>query len=103
VLGKTSLVYHLAWMFKNLGLSVVAADFDPQANLTAAFLEDERIEELAESAEKQTLMGALQPLAEPMGELREPYVEIIEERLALLVGDLDLSTFEDKFSKLFGG
>jgi chromosome partitioning protein len=33
--GKTTLVYHLAWMFAELGLSVLAADLDPQANLTS--------------------------------------------------------------------
>jgi cellulose biosynthesis protein BcsQ len=36
--GKTTLVYHLAWMYQELGLGVVALDLDPQANLTAAFL-----------------------------------------------------------------
>ena len=44
--GKTSLVYHLGWMYADLGLSVVAADLDPQANLTSMFLSDERLEEL---------------------------------------------------------
>jgi chromosome partitioning protein len=34
--GKTSLVYHLAWMYRDLGLRVLAADFDPQANLTTS-------------------------------------------------------------------
>lgn len=34
--GKTSLVYHLAWMYADLGTRVVAADLDPQANLSAA-------------------------------------------------------------------
>ena len=28
--GKTTLVYHLAWMYAELGYSVVAADLDPQ-------------------------------------------------------------------------
>ena len=37
--GKTSLVYHLAWMYADLGLSVLAADLDPQANLTTMFLD----------------------------------------------------------------
>ena len=32
--GKTTLVYHLAMMFADRGLRVLAADFDPQANLT---------------------------------------------------------------------
>jgi cellulose biosynthesis protein BcsQ len=38
----TSLVSNLASMYADLGLSVVAADLDPQANLTSMFLDDER-------------------------------------------------------------
>ncbi len=49
--GKTSLVYHLAWMYHDLGLRVLVADFDPQANLTAAFLAEERLEEIWLAAE----------------------------------------------------
>ena len=30
--GKTSLVYHLSWMFSDLGMKVLAADLDPQSN-----------------------------------------------------------------------
>ncbi len=41
--GKTSLVYHLAWMYSELGWNVLAADFDPQANLTSMFLEDDEV------------------------------------------------------------
>lgn len=44
--GKTSLVYHLAWMYADLGLRVIAADLDPQANLTSAFLDEGRLEQL---------------------------------------------------------
>lgn len=44
--GKTTLVYNLAWMFAELGLSVVVADLDPQANLTSMFLEEEELESL---------------------------------------------------------
>jgi cellulose biosynthesis protein BcsQ len=42
-LGKTSLVYHLAWMMAEKRLRVVAADLDPQANLTANFLSEDRL------------------------------------------------------------
>lgn len=35
--GKTSLVYHIAWMLSELGWNVLAADLNPQANLTGAF------------------------------------------------------------------
>ena len=44
--GKTSLVYHLAWMFSEMGKRVVAIDLDPQANLTSAFLTEEKLERL---------------------------------------------------------
>ena len=42
--GKTTLVYHLAWMYAELGYSVVAADLNPQANLSAVFLDEHRLE-----------------------------------------------------------
>ncbi|MBK9462575.1 MAG: ParA family protein [Sphingobacteriales bacterium] len=35
--GKTTLVYHTAWMLAELGYKVLVADFDPQTNLTAIF------------------------------------------------------------------
>ena len=51
--GKTSLVYHLAWMYARLGVNVLAADLDPQANLTSMFLDDEKLEPLwPESGER---------------------------------------------------
>ena len=44
--GKTTLVYHIAWMMKELGKKVLAADLDPQANLSSMFLDEERLETL---------------------------------------------------------
>ena len=41
--GKTSLVFHLAWMYADLGLRVLAADLDPQANLTSMFIDEDRL------------------------------------------------------------
>ena len=34
--GKTSLLYHLAWMFAELHKRVIVVDLEPQANLTTA-------------------------------------------------------------------
>ncbi|WP_419163757.1 ParA family protein [Candidatus Palauibacter sp.] len=42
--GKTPLVYHLAWMLSEMDRSVLAVDLDPQANLTAAFLSEGVVE-----------------------------------------------------------
>ena len=44
--GKTSLVYHMAWMFSEMGKRIVAIDLDPQANLTSAFLPEDQLEAL---------------------------------------------------------
>ncbi|GAA4670509.1 hypothetical protein GCM10023347_25390 [Streptomyces chumphonensis] len=47
--GKTTLSYHLAHMIRRLGLTVLAVDLDPQANLTSMCLEETEIEELWEN------------------------------------------------------
>lgn len=97
--GKTSLVYHLAWMFSDLGLKVVAADFDPQANLTSMFLDEKRLIELwPDDNHPQTIYGCIKPILLGTGDIKEPHVEHIAEGLGLLVGDLGLSSFEDKLS-----
>lgn len=97
--GKTSLVYHLAWMYADLGLSVVAADLDPQANLTSMFVDDEQLEEFwPDGAHDQTLYGAIQPLLEGTGDVRPPHVEEVAPGLGLVIGDLLLSAAEDELS-----
>jgi cellulose biosynthesis protein BcsQ len=98
--GKTSLVYHLSWMYADIGLKVLAADLDPQANLTAAFLEEERLEEFWPDGEhNKTVYGCIEPLLRGVGDILEsPHAEEIDERIHLLVGDLALSRFEDELS-----
>lgn len=96
--GKTSLVYHLAWMYSDLGLNVVAADLDPQANLTSMFLDDDRLEELWEQGTDGTVYDALRPLLEGTGDIDEPHVEDLNAGPGLLVGDLRLSATEDELS-----
>ncbi len=97
--GKTSLAYHLAWMFAERGHRVLAADLDPQANLSSAFLDESRLEALwNQGAPRGTLAGPLEPLIEGTGGLGEVHVEEIAERLGLVVGDLSLSAFEDELS-----
>lgn len=97
--GKTSLVYHLAWIFADLGLQVLAVDLDPQANLSSMFLDEDRLEELwPEGEHPQSLLGAIQPLLRGMGDISPPHVEEIDDNLGLIVGDLGLSSFEDELS-----
>lgn len=97
--GKTSLVYHLAWMYARLGVNVLAADLDPQANLTSMFLDDEELEPLwPDSGERPTVYGALRPLLEGTGDVATPHVEEPKPGLGLVVGDLLLATAEDELS-----
>lgn len=102
--GKTSLVYHLAWMYRDLGLRVLAADFDPQANLTSAFLDEDRLEEIWLAADQpNTVFRCFQPLIRGIGDIAAPSLETIDEGLALLNGDLQLSSFEDELSDEWPG
>jgi chromosome partitioning protein len=98
--GKTSLVYHLSWMYADMGLRVVAADLDPQANLTSAFLDEDRLIELWPDGEHpDTIFGCIRPVQRGIGDIGNPHLEIIDNPLALLVGDLLLSSFEDNLSE----
>jgi chromosome partitioning protein len=100
--GKTSLVYHLAWMYSQLGLRVVAADLDPQANLTTAFLDEDRLEEFwFDAFNSGTIFEFVQPLKRGIGDIASPTLEFVTDRLALLAGDLALSSFEDTLSEVW--
>lgn len=109
--GKTSLVYHLAWMYADMGWRVVAADLDPQANLTSAFLDEDRLDYLwPEGNHPDTVYGSVQPLIQGTGDIAEPHLEEVDEGyqpilfgspIALIVGDLLLSNFEDELSDVW--
>jgi len=100
--GKTTMVYHLAWMFADQKLNVIAADLDPQSNLTAAFLDEDRLEEVVSPENhSKTIYGALQPLKDGEGDVAAPFVERINENLGLIPGDMALSTFEDQLSEVW--
>jgi len=99
--GRASLVYHLASMFSDLNLRVVAADLDPQAHLTSMFLDDDVLEVLwSDGDHVATVFGAVSPLFSGTGDLARtsPFVQV-EENLRLVPGDPLLAAFEDEFSQ----
>lgn len=97
--GKTSLVYHTAWMFAELGHRVLAVDLDPQSNLSIMALDEERLEALwPDGDHPQTLHGAVAPLFAGTGDIRPGHIEAMADKLGLLVGDLALSRIEDNLS-----
>ena len=97
--GKTSLVYHTAWMFAQQGRPVLAVDLDPQSNLSIMALDEERLEALwPDDDHPETLHGAVAPLFGGTGDVRPAHIESLAEGLGLLVGDLALSRIEDDLS-----
>ena len=98
--GKTSLVYHLAWMLSDLGYRVLACDLDPQANLTAAFLDEDQLEKLSDDgddAAAKTILQCVRPLTKG-GDSKDPTLAKITSELSLIPGDLVLARFEDALS-----
>ena len=96
--GKTSLIYHLAWMFSSLRKRVVIIDLDPQANLTAAFLDEDKIESIwSQQNIGSTIYQCVKPLT-GVGDISEPILQNIATDLYLLPGDVNLSGYEDALS-----
>ena len=98
--GKTSLIYHLAWMYSHLQKRILIADMDPQANLTAAFLNEDDIYSIWNEADNSTIYQCLKPLA-GVGDIKEPQLQTISNNLYLLPGDVALSKFEDQLSDVW--
>ncbi|SRR6266700_2128985 len=102
--GKTSLVYHISWMFAELGVRVMAVDLDPQANLTAAFIPEDGLEDIwPEGPHPQTIAGAVAPLQKGIGDVDVQLTSThgIMDRLFLIAGDLSISNFEDDLSAVW--
>ncbi|WP_239309587.1 ParA family protein [Frankia sp. Cj3] len=110
--GKTTLTYHLAHMLQRLGKNVLAVDLDPQSNLTAAFLDEEKLELIWREPDESTwsagrgdadsattVAAAVRPIMEGTGDIRPCGPEQIADGLWLLAGDLTLSAFEDRLSE----
>ncbi|MDM5178584.1 AAA family ATPase [Massilia sp. DJPM01] len=96
--GKTSLIYHLGWMFSRLGKKVVIVDADPQATLTSILLDENMMEILWEKQHPgSTIYQCVKPLTDA-GDIAEPILQRITPELHLLPGDINLSAFEETLS-----
>lgn len=101
--GKTSLVYHLAWAYSGLGYRVLVADLDPQANLSGMFLDESQLEAYwPEGEHPNTILGGLRPLIRGVGDIAEASIHLVpDSQIGLLVGDMGLSAFEDELSSMW--
>jgi len=95
--GKTTLAFHLAHMLPRVGVPTLAVDLDPQANLTSAFFDEERVEELWQDG-GETILGCVEPIIEELGDVRPARPIAVADDLHVVAGHLGLSRFEDKLS-----
>ncbi len=98
--GKTTLIYHVAYMMTELNCRVVVADLDPQANLSSLFLSEAGLYDKIE--EKKSITEALKLLIKGTGDIQETHIEPVADKLNLIIGNLELSAFEDELSKSWG-
>lgn len=96
--GKTTLTYHLAHMLPRVGFPTLAVDLDPQANLTSAFFDVERLESIWTEG-GDTLLTSVNPILEGTGDIAPAKPLAAARNLWTLPGDLGLSRFEDKLSE----
>lgn len=98
--GQSSLVFHLAWMYADLGVSVVVADFDPQARLTRKFLDTAEVDALwsGDKATRMTVYRALRVLLDGSGEPAPPTLIEFSPGIDLLPGDPALAEVEDELA-----
>lgn len=95
--GKTTMVYHVAWMLSELNVKTIAIDLDPQSNLTSMFLSMDKLESIYENNQPVTVLDSINPVVS--GDPYKPvHIEKINESLGLILGNLSLSSFEDSLS-----
>ncbi len=96
--GKTTLTMNVASVLANKGKRVLLVDTDPQCNLTSYFIADDVLDDLLDKSDTkagQTIWSAVQPIADAMGGIKKVNaVELVDNQLYLIPGDVRLSEFE---------
>ncbi len=88
--GTTTLVYHLGWMFRDLGFKVLVVDLDPQADLSVAFMGYNRLEGLLLASSFPSIYHLIGASEESTASLQFvfpdniPHLLVADPRLSLL-------------------
>ncbi|MDP9120358.1 MAG: ParA family protein [Acidobacteriota bacterium] len=94
--GKTTLTFNIAHMMSRAGLRTVVLDYDPQCNISAVFLSEDRLVELweDEAVAGQTVVSCIDLVRRGRGDVLPPRLVQVTDDLWLLPGHLGLSRFE---------
>jgi len=101
--GKTTLTFNIAHMTARLGLRTVVLDLDPQSDISAIFLGEEKLAELWEEEEGdpggRTVAGCVDPIRSGQGDVLDPNLVQVADDLWLLPGHLRLARFEQTLAE----
>lgn len=94
--GKTTITFNLAHSLARSGREVLLIDCDPQCGLSSLALSEADLDEAfaAEPERGRTIAACLEPVRGGRAEVNQPELVELDERLALLPGDLLLGRFE---------
>lgn len=106
--GKTTLTVNIADAIAEMGKRVLLVDSDPQCNLTSHYIEDDVVDDLLDSSDKEdgtTIWSAVKPVAEGEGDVKliEP-LRLFSKSYGsqfLIPGDIRLSEFERELNDLW--
>lgn len=99
--GKTTLTFNIAHMAARLGVRTVVLDYDPQCNLSAAFLSEDKLVELWETdgPPGRTVAACIDLVRRGKGDVVTPALLPVADGLWLLPGHLGLSRFEQTLAE----
>jgi len=95
--GKTTLTVNIAHALAKMDKRVLVVDADPQCNISAYYLDADKVDGILDDAEKptgNTLWSAVRPVIDSNSDASDIRPYRIENNLLLLHGDLKLSNFE---------
>lgn len=99
--GKTTILYHLAWKFTQKGKKVLMVDADSQCNLSTLSLGEDAFTEHYEKNPNDNIKSGLSPAFESRPKLIEPiYCPNIGDNvnLFLLPGSFEITEYETQLS-----
>ena len=101
--GNTTLLFNLAHMLARRGHATVLLDYDPQCNLSSvATSEDELVGVWEGSAGGATVARCVDLVRRGKGDVVEPELAEVADKLWLLPGELTLARFEQTLAESWG-